>query len=169
MIRSKDKPWFSLVLSLLLLLLTYGAEGLLYGAWVQEFVRHESFLTNLIEIESARSNILYGAALLGIMLLVIVFTSPVFLLTVGLNSWLKSDTRTLISILLGAFFFAIIVQRVDYFARLLVLVAAVFLGKLDLQLAGCNRWVCSLILILLCWFGFTGGILTFYQLNLLNF
>jgi hypothetical protein len=163
MIGLKDKPRFSLVLSLLLLFLTYGAEGLLYGAWMQEFVKHESFLTNFIE--SARISILYGAALLGIMLLVVMFTSPVFLLTVGLSSWLKSDTRTLISILLGAFAFAIIVQRVDYFARLLVLVAAVFLGKLDLQLAGCNRWVCSLILILLCWFGFTGGILTFYQLN----
>jgi hypothetical protein len=167
MIRPKEKPRFSLVLSLLLLLLTYGVEGLLYSAWMQEFVGHESFLANFTE--SARISILYGAALLGIMLLVVLFTSPVFLLTAGLSSWLKSDTRTLISILLGAFTFAIIVQRVDYFGRLLILVAAVFLGKLDLQLAGCNRWVCSLILILLCWFGFTGGILTFYQLNLLNF
>ncbi|NJL52958.1 MAG: hypothetical protein HC930_13475 [Hydrococcus sp. SU_1_0] len=167
MARLKDKPRSSLVLSLLLLLVTYAAEGLLYGAWMQKFVEHESFLTNFIE--SARISILYGAALLGIMLLIVMFTSPVFLLTVGLSSWLKSDTRALISILLGAFTFAIIVQRVDYFGRLLILVAAVFLGKLDLQLAGCNRWVCSLILILLCWFGFTGGILTFYQLNLLNF
>jgi hypothetical protein len=163
MIRLKEKPRFSLVFSLLLLLLTYGAEGLLYGAWMQGFVRQESFLTNFIE--STRLSILYGASLLGIMLLVVMFTSPVFLLTVGLSSWLKSDTRTLISVLLGAFAFAIIVQRVDYFGRLLVLVSAVFLGKLDLQLAGCNRWVCSLILILLCWFGFTGGILAFYQLN----
>jgi len=163
MIRLKEKPRFSLVFSLLLLLLTYGAEGLLYGAWMQGLVRQESFLTNFIE--STRLSILYGASLLGIMLLVVMFTSPVFLLTVGLSSWLKSDTRTLISVLLGAFAFAIIVQRVDYFGRLLVLVSAVFLGKLDLQLAGCNRWVCSLILILLCWFGFTGGILAFYQLN----
>jgi hypothetical protein len=163
MILLKEKPRFSLVFSLLMLLLTYGAEGFLYGSWMQQFAQHESFLTSFIE--STRVSILYGAALLGIMLLVVMFTSPVFLLTVGLSSWLKSDTRTLISVLLGAFAFAIIVQRVDYFGRLLVLVAAVFLGKLDLQLSGCNRWVCSLILILLCWFGFTGGILTFYQLN----
>jgi hypothetical protein len=163
MIRLKEKSRFSLVFSLLLLLLTYAAEGLLYGTWMQEFVEQEGFLTNFIE--SARISILYGASLLGIMLLVVMFTSPVFLLTVGLSSWLKSDMRTLISVLLGAFAFAIIVQRVDYFARFLILISAVFLGKLDLQLAGCNRWVCSLILIMLCWLGFTGGILAFYQLN----
>jgi hypothetical protein len=163
MIRLKEKSRFSLVFSLLLLLLTYAAEGLLYGTWMQEFVEQEGFLTNFIQ--SARISILYGASLLGIMLLVVMFTSPVFLLTVGLSSWLKSDMRTLISVLLGAFAFAIIVQRVDYFARFLILISAVFLGKLDLQLAGCNRWVCSLILIMLCWLGFTGGILAFYQLN----
>ena len=115
--------------------------------------------------EATRLGILYGIAVISIMLLVVIFTSPVSLMTVGLDSWLKSDTRAFLSIFIGAFAFAILVQRVDYFARFLVLISAVFLGKLDLQLMGYSRWLSSVILVFLCWFGFTGGILAFYGWN----
>ncbi|MEL6493992.1 MAG: hypothetical protein AAFQ41_02570 [Cyanobacteria bacterium J06623_7] len=163
MIKLENKPRFSLFFSLLLLLLTYGAEGWLYGTWMNRLVTTEDIL--LRYAVATRVSILYGGAVVGIMLLVIIFTSPVSLVTVGLDNWLKSDTRAFLSIFIGAFAFAIVVQRVDYFARFLVLIAAVFLGKLDLQLLGCNRWLCSLILVILCWFGFTGGILAFYRWN----
>lgn len=163
MIRLKENPKFSLIFSLLLLLLTYGAEGWIYGSWIFKFVEAESFLSKLVQ--SAQISILYGSAVIGIMFLVVIFTSPVSLVTVGLDRWLKSDTRAFLSIFIGAFTFAIVVQRVDFFGRFLVLVAAVFLGKLDLQLIGISRWLCSLILVLLCWFGFSGGILAFYQWN----
>lgn len=164
MIRLKNNLRFSLISSLLLLLVTYGAEGWIYAPWIYRFIEQESILTRLVE-ESARVIILYGAAVLGIMSLVIIFTSPVLLMTVGLNSWLKSDTRAILSILLAAFAVTIIAQHIDVFARFLILISAIFLGKLDLQLIGCSRWLCSLILILLCWLGFTGGILAFYKWN----
>ena len=163
MIRFKQGPRFSLILSLSLLLLTYGAEGWIYGSWIYQLVEQESILTQLAE--STRLGILYSGAVVGISFLVIIFTSPVSLMTASLDNWLRSDTRAFLSIFIGAFAFAIIVQRVDFFARFVVLVAAVFLGKLDLQLAGFSRWFCSLILVLLCWFGFTGGILAFYKWN----
>ncbi|MFM2310838.1 MAG: hypothetical protein RLZZ04_114 [Cyanobacteriota bacterium] len=162
MIRLKKNSRCSLVFSLLLLLLTYGAEGWMYGPWVYSFINQESILSYFVE-ESVRITILYGGAVLGITFLVLLFTSPVLLITVGLDNWLKSDTRAFLSIFIGAFAFAMIVQRVDFFARLLVLISAVFLAKLDLQLAGCSRWLCSLIIVLLCWLGFTGGILAFYE------
>jgi hypothetical protein len=158
----KKNSRYSLVFSLLLLLLTYGAEGWMYGPWVDKFINQESILNYFVK-ESVRATILYGGAMLGIAFLVLLFTSPVLLLTVGLDNWLKSDTRAFLSIFIGAFAFAIIVQQVDLFARFLVLISAVFLGKLDLQLAGYSRWLCSLILVLLCGLGFTGGILAFYE------
>lgn len=161
MLKVKQNSRFSLLLSLLLLLLTYGVEGWLYGSWISQVLEQENLLIQLIE--QARIGVLYGVAVISISLMVVVFTSPVSLITVGLNSWLKSDTRAFLSIFIGAFAFAILVQRVDYFARFLVLVAAIFLGKLDLQLAGLSRWICSLVLVILCWLGFTGGILAFYQ------
>jgi hypothetical protein len=162
MIQFKEKPRFSLVFSLLLLLITYSAEGWMYGPWIYKIVHQESILTYFVE-ESVRITILYAAAVVGITFFVLLFTSPVLLMTVGLNKWLKSDTRAFLSVFIGAFAFAIIVQRVDFFARFLILISAVFLAKLDLQLVGCSRWLCSLILVLLCWLGFTGGILAFYE------
>lgn len=161
MIPLKNHPRSSLVFSLLLVLSTYSAEGWLYGSWIYGLLEQENILNNFVE--SARLSIVYGVAVLGIAFLVVLFTSPVFLITVGLNNWLKSAIRSWLSILIGAFAFTMIVQRIDFFARFLVLVSAVFLGKLDLQLVGCNRWLCSLILVLLCWLGFTGGILAFYE------
>ena len=156
--RIRDRP--SLLFSLMLLLLTYGAEGWLYGSWMNYTIEQDSVLT--VFVEQARIGVLYGVAVASISLIVIVFTSPMSLMTIGLDNWLKSDTRAFLSIFIGAFAFAIIVQRVDYFARFLVLVAAIFLGKLDLQLFGFRRWMSSLVLVFLCWFGFTGGILAFY-------
>ena len=155
----RKKKFRSLVLSILLLLLTYGVEGWFYGLWVERLL--EQVLLQFAE--PTRWGILYGAAIAGIVLLVILFTSPISLMTLGLDNWLISDTRAFLSIFIGAFAFAILVQRIDYFARFLVLVAAVFLVKLDLQLVGCGRWLCSLILAILCWLGFTGGILAFYS------
>ena len=163
MIRRKNNPRFSLFFSLLLLLLTYAVEGWLYGSWMYNIVKTENILFRYPE--ATRLGILYGIAVISIMLLVVIFTSPVSLMTVGLDSWLKSDTRAFLSIFIGAFAFAILVQRVDYFARFLVLISAVFLGKLDLQLMGYSRWLSSVILVFLCWFGFTGGILAFYGWN----
>ena len=164
MIRLKNSPRFSLIFSLLLLLLTYCVEGWLYGSWIANTIELQTFLTQFTPL--TRIGILYISAVVGISLLVIIFTSPVSLMTVGLNSWLKSDIRAFLSIFIGAFTFAIIVQRVDYFIRFMVLMAAVFLGKLDLQLVGIDRWISSIILVFLCWFGFTGGILAFYRWNL---
>ncbi|MGF1590348.1 MAG: hypothetical protein ACFCU7_14100 [Pleurocapsa sp.] len=163
MVRLPKNPRFFLIFSLVLLLLTYGAEGWLYGSWMNRFLEQESLLTRFAE--PIRLGVLYASAVSGILFLVIIFTSPMSLMTVGLDNWLKSDTRAFLSIFIGAFAFAIFVQRVDYFARLLVLVSAVFLLKLDLQLVGCSRWLSSLILAILCWLGFTVGILAFYKWN----
>lgn len=148
-----------LILSLLLLLLTYGVEGWIYGFWMNQFIKAEVLLQFA---QPTRWSILYAAAIFGIFLLVVFFTSPVSLMTVSLNGLLRSDTRAFLSIFLGAFAFAILVQRVDYFARFSVLLSAVCLLKLDLQLIGINRWFCSFIIVILCWLGFTGGILFFY-------
>lgn len=164
MTRLKNNPQFSLVFSLLLLVLTYAIEAFLYAPWIYKLIEKKSFLTYIVE-DSVRIMILYGGAVLGISLVVICLTSPVLLITFGLNNWLKSDTRSFLSIFLAAFAFAIIVQRIDLFARFLILIAAVFLGKLDLQLAGYSRWLSSAILVVLCWFGFTVGILAFYEWN----
>jgi hypothetical protein len=152
----KKIPW----LSILLLLITYGAFGWLFGSWAIKLIEQKVFLAQLEH--NLGLIILYLFGDIGILLLAIAFTAPISLITISLNSWLKSDTRGFLSILIGAFIFTIIVQRIDYFAKGLVLIAAALLLKLDLQLAGCNRWLSLWILTIFCWLGFTGGILAFY-------
>ena len=147
-------------ISLLLLLLTYGVEGWLYGAWATELLATGNLYSQFVD--EIRFGILYIFAVIAIVLCVIIFTSPISLVEIGLDNWLKSDFTAFISIFLGAFAFTLIVQRVDYFARFLVYVASALLLKLDLQLLGYNRWMCSIILTIFCWLGFTGGILAFY-------
>ena len=156
MIRLKKFP----TISLFLLLLTYGVEGWLYGVWATQLLETRDLYANFAN--EIRFGILYGFAVGAIVLCVIILTSPISLVTIGLDNWLKSDTRAFFSIFLGAFAFTIIVQKFDYFARFLVYAASALLLKLDLQLLGCNRWLCSIILAIFCWLGFTGGILAFY-------
>ncbi len=155
-------PWLRKIpgTSLFLLLLTYGVEGWLYGSWGTEFLEQSNLWIELAN--QTRFSILYGIAVTTILVCVVVFTAPISLVAITLNNWLKSDTRAFLSIFLGAFAFTIIVQEVDYFARFVVLTACALLFKLDLQLIGFNRWICTLFLIIFCWLGFTGGILAFY-------
>ena len=154
--------WFrkSPVISLFLLLLTYGVEGWLYGSWMTFFLRNSNLYAHLAA--NTRLGILYGVAVSIILLCVVVLTAPISLVANSIDNWLKSDIRAFLSIFLGAFAFTIIVQQVDYFARFLVFAASALLLRLDLQLLGFNRWLCTLCLIIFCWLGFTGGILAFY-------
>ncbi|MBE9045137.1 hypothetical protein IQ255_12105 [Pleurocapsales cyanobacterium LEGE 10410] len=161
MVKLNRKSRLSLILSSFLLLVTYVVEGWMYGLWMAEFLEYGVIFNQFAD--QVRYGILYGAAITVISLFVVILASPFSLMTTSLDGWLRSDTRAFLSIFVGAFAFAILVQRVDYFARFLVMVSAVFLVKLDLQLVGLSRWLCSVILILLCWLGFTGGILAFYS------
>ena len=148
------------VVSLFLLLLTYGVEGWLYGSWTIFFLENSDFYAHLAI--TTRLSILYGAAVGIILLCVVVLAAPISLVAMSIDNWLKSDIRAFLSIFLGAFAFTIIVQKVDYFARFAVLAASALLLRLDLQLLGFNRWLCTLCLVIFCWLGFTGGILAFY-------
>lgn len=147
-------------LSLVILLLTYGVEGWMYSSWIDKILERGAILSMLTE--DIHLVLIYGAAIVNILFLVVLFVSPISLIASSLDGWLKSDTRAFMSILLGAFAFALIVQRVDYFARFLVFVAAALLFKLDLQLAGYSRWLGTLILTIFCLLGFAGGILAFH-------
>jgi len=157
MLRFKKVPGISLIL----LLLTYGVEGWLYSLWAQKYLAEGTLFAQFGDGLN-RFGLLYGIAIACILLLVVVFTAPISLIAISLDSWLRSDTRAFLSIFIGAFAFTLIVQKVDYFARFIVYVAAALLLKLDLQLLGFNRWVCSILLVIFCWLGFTAGILAFY-------
>lgn len=152
----KKIPW----LSLTILLLTYGTFGWIYGSWGIELIEQTTWLGELED--HIANSIIYGIGIVAVLFIALIFTAPISLITLGVDNWLKSDSRAFLSIFLGAFAFAVIVQRVDYFARFLILISAALLVKLDLQLAGCKTWLSFFILTIFCLLGFIGGILAFY-------
>ena len=151
----KKIPW----LSLTILLLTYGTFGWMYSSWGVAVIETGELLSQLETKLALR--IIYGLGVMSVVLIAVVFTAPISLITVSLDNWLRSDTRAFLSIFMGAFAFTLIVQKVNYFATFLVLLASALLVKLDLQLAGYRRWFSWLILTFFCLLGFIGGILAF--------
>ncbi|WP_036480501.1 hypothetical protein [Myxosarcina sp. GI1] len=155
MLWSKKIPW----LSSILLLLTYGVFGWSYTSWGTSVIESGS-LFQALEKDLA-TIFLYSVGGVLIILLAIAFTAPISLMTISLSTWLRSETRAFLSIFIGAFAFALIVQKITLFANFLLLLSAALLVKLDLQLAGYTRWLSWLLLTTLCLLGFAGGILAF--------
>lgn len=87
-------------------------------------------------------------------------TAPLTLIEVFFGSWLTSDKRAFVTVLLFAFGFVFAITWIHIFARVLVLLAAGTLFRLDLQRAKFPRWQALSILLLTCIAGYAIGIIT---------
>lgn len=137
MLLVKKLPWASL----LLLVFAYGLFGWLISV---------SYLSWVIW--------LMGVAY--ILLISLALTAPFGLIKSFYSSWLKSDTRAFISVIVGAFVSVIIITWLEVFIRILVLISASALVRLDLQTAGFTKWQAFSILIIISLAGFCLGLLT---------
>jgi hypothetical protein len=79
-------------------------------------------------------------------------------ISVIFSSWVKTDTRAIFSILGWSLAIVFIFHKWAVFSRVLILLSATILGRLELQEAGYNRWQVFLILIFLCLGSFGLGI-----------
>lgn len=159
MLRVKTTVWISTIL----LLMTYGVYGWIYGSWIVEIleiIEDENRLSQILDTQNSLA-ILYGIGAIWILAIALIFTVFVDLITINLDSWLKSDIRAFLIIFFGAFAFAIIVQRLDYFARFLILLASAILVKLDLRTMGLNKWLSQLILAIISVGSFFSGLIAF--------
>ncbi|MGK7872035.1 MAG: hypothetical protein AB4426_01580 [Xenococcaceae cyanobacterium] len=156
----KKFPW----LSLTLLLLTYS----LFGWWLSE--SNTSLTMWLIEKgrgfgwlleEEIVSGIIHLLAVALIALISIALTAPITLMTIFFQSSLESDRKAFFSVFVWAFVFVLIICLINYFVRLLVMLAAAILARLELQTAGYNEWQAFAIIVIVCLTGFGFGLLTF--------
>lgn len=106
--------------------------------------------------------------LAGVLVLAIAASliAPVAIITVVFGSGFKSDNRAMITVLLWSFAIVLMFSWLSYFVRLLVLLCAAILGKLQLQSQGYRQWQVLTILIIICLGGFGLGLASFYGLNL---
>ncbi len=136
MLLVKKLPW----ISLLLLLCTYGVFGWLITA---------STGFELLWLMGAAYTLLIASAM----------AAPWALLKGFYASFLKSDSRAFVSVIIGAFVAVIIIRWIDVFFRILVLICASALARLDLQTAGYSKWQAFGILVFVSLTGFALGIL----------
>lgn len=136
MLFVKKLPWASL----LLLVFTYGLFGWLVSA------KDISWLLWLM-----------GGVY--VLLIALALTAPFRLIRSFYTSWLQSDTRAFLSVIFGALVAVVIINWLAIFIRILVLVSAAALVRLDLQTAGYTKWQAFGILLTVSLAGFGLGVL----------
>lgn len=149
----QDHPWVSLGL----FCLAYGIFGWLVGEtatdWQGWILSHQDWF--VWEIFAGEMNeaialqMVYGFGAMLIILLMILLTAPFKVMHVLFGSWLRSDTKAVISVLFWALAAVLIMTWSHYFARIFVLISAGILCHLDLQLCGYRSWQVFIILSLL--------------------
>jgi hypothetical protein len=75
-----------------------------------------------------------------------------------LTRWFKTDVGAIVAILGWSLAVVFVLRWWGDFARVLALIAAAILGRLELQEAGYNRGQIFLVLVLLCLGSFIGGV-----------
>lgn len=135
--------------SLLLLVFTYGVFG-----WLISIDTQSNGLNSLSYVSERLW--LDGAIIL---LLALSLTAPFQLIQTFYKSWLKSDTTAFVSVIVGAFFAVVILHWFETFIRILVLLSAGALVRIDLQTAGYNKWQSFGILMFISLMGFSFGII----------
>lgn len=149
-------------LSLILLIATYGVFGWIYGSWTIELETEYRLWYGLVTPLIA-SAISYCLGLCLILIIIIFFTAPVALFTLGMSSWFKLDAQAFFAIAASMIIFAFVVEYPIAFTRFLILSAAAMLFRLDLQTTGYSHKIAQLILIVLGSISFSAGMLLFYE------
>ncbi|MGQ4647750.1 hypothetical protein [Lyngbya aestuarii] len=71
-----------------------------------------------------------------VFLIAVALTAPVNLVRGFVETWLKSDNRAFVTVIIGSFLAVIVLGSLHIFIRFLVLFCAGLLARLDLQTAG---------------------------------
>lgn len=135
-ILSRETPWFAL----LLLLLTHGLFG-----WLMPV------------LETAPWIWIVGAV--SVVLIALALTAPLTLIQNFYRAWLKSDTSAFISTIVGAFIVVVILCWLPAFIRVVALITAGALVRLELQTRGYGRWRSFGIIAISSLTGYSFGLL----------
>lgn len=141
MLRLRKLPWASLSM----LVLTYSAFG-----WLMSASINSPWLP------------VFGAVC--IMIVMAAFTLPLKKIEKGLDIWFQSKSRSMITMLLGVFSVVIVISALEISARVLVIVAASLLARIDLISQGISKGKIFLILSFLAFSSYILGVIVHEQL-----
>ena len=160
--------WFRKIpkVSLLLLIATYGVFGWLYGSWMMRFAIKLQLGYQWVNPITAHS-LAYSIGLLCIFSIIIFFTAPISLFTLGMDSWFRIDAKAFLAIAISIMMFAVVIEHPVALTRFLILSAAAILFRLDLQTSGCPKTKARIVVIILSSIAFTAGVRLFYAYGIL--
>ncbi|MEC4986316.1 MAG: hypothetical protein SAJ37_12670 [Oscillatoria sp. PMC 1068.18] len=101
---------------------------------------------------------LLSAAL--VVLIALGFAAPIKLIRASFGSLIQTDNRAFVSVIFLAFAMVIMFTWMKLFIRLLVLISAGALARLDLQMAEYDEWVAFGVMLVICLGGFSLGLVT---------
>lgn len=147
-IASSSRGWTPLIIAQAR---AWGWEGLLTGLGLAE--------------EDVVVILLHVMALLAIFAITLGLMAPVTLVTIFFSSSFKSDVRSILSILLWSFAVVVMLRWFSYFARLLLLICAAILGKLELQDREYPQWQVLTVIAVTCLGSFVLGVLGYNSID----
>lgn len=115
-------------IALFLLLITYFSLG--WSLFKAEFSLH-----------------IMGIMLVSIFSFVLLLTTPLDRLKGPIMTGFRSNIGTFIAVIFGAFLLVVLATWVDIFFRIILMLSAMILAKIELQTLGVKHWLSCLILI----------------------
>lgn len=151
----KKLPWASL----LTLLFTYGVFG-----WLIYSEAHELALTNPERSTSIKLfNNYWSLWLLGafdVVLIALSLIAPFTMIRSFYATILKSNVKSFFAVIIGAFLVVVIVNWIEVSSRIMLLLSAGALARLDLQTRSYTQWQAFGILVFFSLIGFAIGVIT---------
>ncbi|MBZ8180319.1 hypothetical protein [Oscillatoria salina] len=95
-----------------------------------------------------------------VFLIALGFAAPIKLIRTCFGSLIQTDTRAFISVIFLAFAVVVMFTWMKLFIRLLVLICAGALARLDLQMAEYEEWAAFGVMAVICLGGFALGLVT---------
>lgn len=151
----KKLPW----LSLSILLLSHSIFGWMISVDCQELITVKQTTSGSHPSLFNLSVWLWLIGAVYILLMALAITSPVYQIRKMYGTWMKSDTKAFVSVILGSFLGVMILRWIHYSSRILVLIAAAALARLDLQTEGYGEWQAFWIISGVSLTGFSLGLL----------
>ena len=83
---------------------------------------------------------LWGALEIGIVILALLYTIPLYRFKKPLNAWFKSNIGFFLSVIFGAFLIVILVTWLEIFTTTLMALSATALTRMELQTRSVKNW-----------------------------
>ncbi|MEY2983411.1 MAG: hypothetical protein RLZZ568_28 [Cyanobacteriota bacterium] len=148
------------LISITLVMITYAAFGWSIAgesvAWADYWDNQLDLLAWDVE-EQTILLLIHTLALLVITLATLALTAPITLMTYFVGSWVQSEARSMVYMVLWSFVFVISLRWFNHFTTFFVLLCAAILGRIELRSMGLTPAKTLFLLTLICLTGFAGG------------